>query len=151
MKNFKLFQRGVAAVEFALTMFVLLLIGAGLAEFGRAIWYYDAIVRGTRDAARQLSSVPTSGLAAATAATAAVVVDTATAGGVPDFSSANVTVTCAPAACAAATLPADVTRVTVSASYPLQLGALFPFIVSQKSGSNWSVTLAPHTTMPTMW
>lgn len=145
-------HRGTAAVEFAFTVFVLLMILAGVVEFGRAFWYYDAIVKGTRDAARHLSTIPTSALAGAAAPTAAIVVDAANASLVPDFTSANVSVVCTPISCGAAVQPSDVTRVTVSASYPLTIGALLPFIpTADSTGASWAVTLTPHTTMPYMW
>lgn len=142
----------MAAVEFALTVFILLLLGAGLAEFGRAFWHYEALVKGTRDAARHLSTVPTASLAGALDSTADIVVDAANAGAVPGFSRANVRVVCAPSACAAAVQPSDVTRVTVSASYPLRIGALLPFIAPASGGDGgWNANLAPRTTMPYMW
>jgi len=146
-------QGGVAAVEFAITMFLLLLIGAGLVEFGRAFWFYDAVVKGTRDAARYLSTVPTANLAGVGATTASnIVVQAATAGGVPAFSSANVSISCAPTACGAAVLPSNISSVTVSATYPMSIGGLFPFLVSGSAGrSSFDVTLAPHTTMPYLW
>lgn len=141
-------QAGVAAVEFAFVMIVLLLIGAGIVEFGRAFWYYDAIAKGTRDAARYLSTVPTASLGGAGASAQQMVVSSATAGGVPAFSNANVTISCAPTACAAGVLPTDISSVTVSTQYALGIGTLFPFI---GGGSPTTVTLAPHTTMPYMW
>lgn len=154
-------QRGVAAVEFAAVVFVLLLIGAGLVEFGRALWYYDALAKGTRDAARYLSTVPAASLASESASgptpSKNFVVNAAAAALVPGFTAANVSVACAPTACAAVTLPGNVTEVTVSATFPMTLGALFPFI-SAASGSidapraiAYAVTLAPHTTMPYLW
>lgn len=143
-------QGGIAAVEFALMLFVLLLVGAGLAEFGRALWYYDAIAKGTRDAARHLSTVPTASLGGAVGTSADIVADAASAAAVPGFTSANVGVACAPTACGAALQPTDVTRVTVNASYVLRIGSLFPFI-SSSGAHGWTVTLAPHTTMPYMW
>jgi Flp pilus assembly protein TadG len=45
-------QRGVAAVEFAILLPLLLLIVFGITEFGRALYYYNTIVKATRDAAR---------------------------------------------------------------------------------------------------
>lgn len=45
-------QRGVAAVEFAILLPVLLLIVFGITEFGRALYSYNTIAKGTRDAAR---------------------------------------------------------------------------------------------------
>lgn len=45
-------QRGVAAVEFAILLPLLLLIVFGTTEFGRALYAYNTIVKGTRDAAR---------------------------------------------------------------------------------------------------
>jgi Flp pilus assembly protein TadG len=141
-------QKGVAAVEFAIIMFVLLLIGAGIVEFGRAFWYYDAMLKGTRDAARYLSSVPTANLSGAATTARQMVVGEAVAGGVPAFSTTNVTVSCAPTACAAAVLPTDISSVTVRAQYALGIGAVFPFI---GGGGASTVTLAPHTTMPYLW
>ena len=48
-------MHGVAAVEFALLLFLLLILVAGIVEFGRAFWYYDALAKATRDGARFLS------------------------------------------------------------------------------------------------
>lgn len=151
-------QRGVAAVEFAVLVFVLLLIGAGLVEFGRTLWYYNALAKGTRDAARYLSTVPAGTLASQTATARNIVVQAATAALVPGFSSANVSAVCMPTACASVVQPSDVTQVTVSASFPLSVGALFPFVTSGGDGytfapgaSGNALTLAPHTAMPYMW
>jgi Flp pilus assembly protein TadG len=140
-------QNGVAAVEFAIIMFFLLMIGAGIVEFGRAFWYYNAMLKGTRDAARFLSSVPTANIAAAGSTAQAIVASSATAGGVPAFSNANVTVSCVPTACSAAVAPSDISRVTVRAQYALGIGDVFPFVV----GGGFTVSLAPHTTMPYLW
>src|SRR5574340_1370765 len=89
-------QSGTAAVEFAVVVFVLLLVGAGIVEFGRALWYYDAVAKGTRDAARYMSTVPTPSLGAAQATAQDIVVRAATAAGVAEFAGANVTITCEP-------------------------------------------------------
>lgn len=138
----------MATVEFAVTVFILLLVGAGVAEFGRAFFYYDAVAKGTRDAARHLSTVPVASWAGATSSAQGIVTAAATAGGVPSFGTGNVSVSCAPTACGSS----GVNSVTVSAQYALTLGALFPFIASANAGSNsFAVTLAPHTTMPYMW
>lgn len=45
-------QRGVAAVELALLLPVLLFIVFGITEFGRALYAYNTLVKNTRDAAR---------------------------------------------------------------------------------------------------
>jgi Flp pilus assembly protein TadG len=45
-------QKGVAAIEFAILLPVLLFIVFGITEFGRALYAYNTIVKGTRDAAR---------------------------------------------------------------------------------------------------
>lgn len=47
--------RGVATVEFALVLIPLLLLVVGVAEFGRAIYQYEALTKSTRNAARYLS------------------------------------------------------------------------------------------------
>jgi Flp pilus assembly protein TadG len=49
-------QRGVAAVEFAILMtFILVPLLFGITEFGRAMYQYNTLLKGTRDAARFLS------------------------------------------------------------------------------------------------
>lgn len=142
-------QKGAAAVEFAFLVFLLLVIGAGLVEFGRAMWYYDALAKGSRDAARYLSTVAAGNLGGSGSTTAkSIVADAAAAAGVPEFSSGDVTVSCWPTSCSAVVLPTDVTRVTVSATFPMTLGALFPFLGG--GSASMAVTLAPHTTMPYM-
>jgi Flp pilus assembly protein TadG len=45
-------QRGVAAIEFAILLPLLLFIVFGITEFGRALYAYNTILKGTRDAAR---------------------------------------------------------------------------------------------------
>lgn len=48
-------MRGVAAVEFAIVLIPLVTLLAGVAEFGNAIYQYEALTKATRDAARYLS------------------------------------------------------------------------------------------------
>ncbi|MBP0634437.1 MULTISPECIES: TadE/TadG family type IV pilus assembly protein [unclassified Cupriavidus] len=48
-------RRGVVAVEFAMVLVPLLLLVSGVAEYGRAIYQYNALTKATRDAARFLS------------------------------------------------------------------------------------------------
>ncbi|MGM9486092.1 TadE/TadG family type IV pilus assembly protein [Ideonella sp. YS5] len=48
-------HRGVAAVEFALVLPVLLALAFGASELGRAIYTYNALDKTVRDAARHLS------------------------------------------------------------------------------------------------
>lgn len=50
-------MRGVAAVEFALVLTPLLLIAFGAAEYGRAIYQYNTLVKSVRSAVRILSAV----------------------------------------------------------------------------------------------
>ncbi len=66
-------QSGVAIVEFALTLPLLLLLTMITTEFGRAIYQYNTIVKSVRGAVRYLSSqTPSSALTAdPTAITAA--------------------------------------------------------------------------------
>lgn len=45
-------QRGVAAVETALLTLFLISIAIGVAEFGRAIFYFESLAKGARAAAR---------------------------------------------------------------------------------------------------
>jgi Flp pilus assembly protein TadG len=49
-------QRGVAAVELALVLPLLLAIGFAITEFGRGIYTYNTLAKSARDAARYLST-----------------------------------------------------------------------------------------------
>ncbi|ODV44464.1 pilus assembly protein TadE [Cupriavidus sp. UYMMa02A] len=49
-------QRGVALVEFAITISLLLAICFAVTEFGRAIYTYNTLAKSVRDAARYLST-----------------------------------------------------------------------------------------------
>jgi Flp pilus assembly protein TadG len=48
-------QQGAAAVEMALITFLLVTASAGVAELGRAIYYYDTLAKSARSAARYLA------------------------------------------------------------------------------------------------
>src|SRR5438105_5883676 len=51
----KSLQSGVAIVEFALVLPLLLLLTMTVTEFGRALYQYDILAKAVRDAARYLS------------------------------------------------------------------------------------------------
>lgn len=55
MKTMKIRQRGVALVELALIIPLLLLLTFITTEFGRAMFEYNAVTKATRDAVRYLS------------------------------------------------------------------------------------------------
>ncbi|HJW01849.1 MAG TPA: TadE family protein [Azospira sp.] len=151
-------QRGVAVVEFALVLPVLLLVIAGLAEFGRVIWYYDALAKATRDGARSLSLVTrtdwsdNTARGAALTAAQTLVVNAAAAANLPALASSNVQVQCDSGSgfnnCSS-TFP-NYVRVAV-VNYGVDLGDLFPLITVERNA--WSVTtvsLRPVTAMPYM-
>ncbi len=48
-------QRGIAAVEFAIVLPLLLLLMLATAEFGRAFFQYNALTKAVRDGARYIS------------------------------------------------------------------------------------------------
>lgn len=48
-------QRGIAAVEMAILLIPLVIMTFGMTELGRALYYYNTLSKGTRDAARFLS------------------------------------------------------------------------------------------------
>lgn len=61
-------QKGVAAVELALLLIPLITLVFGISEYGRAIYQYNAIAKGARDAVRYLSqTAPGDGAARSTA------------------------------------------------------------------------------------
>jgi Flp pilus assembly protein TadG len=145
-------QRGGAIVEFAMILALLISIVAGIVEFGRAFWYYDALSKATRNAARTLAVSPPGSLAATGVANARSEVNAAaTSAGVSGFGTSNVSVTCLDAAfntitCSDTTAPAAV-RVSVT-GYAMFLGSTIPFLIG--SDRNYTVNLAPGTTMPYM-
>lgn len=142
-------QHGGAAVEFALILALLISILAGIFEFGRAFWYYDALTKATRDGARLMSVTDTLTIATPGVADAKTLVANAvTAAGVPNFTDGNVEVTCLNATfdddvCANNTAPGGV-RVQI-VGYSMTIGQLIPFLLG--GSSSYTATLSPHTTM----
>lgn len=56
-------QKGVAAIEFAILLPLLLMIAFGITEFGRALYQYNTLVKATRDAARYVMTQNPGGVA----------------------------------------------------------------------------------------
>lgn len=147
-------QRGAAIVEFALVLSLLITLMAGIFEFGRAFWYYDALTKATRDGARLMSVVPNTAIDTGVTAATAQVVNVVTNAGVPDFDADNVSVTCLNAAygeiaCANVSVTPPVAapwgvRVQI-VGYGMTIGQFIPFLIG--ANSNYTATLAPHTTM----
>ncbi len=138
-------SRGAAVVEFAIVLTLMLLITAGIFEFGRAFQYYDALAKATRNGARLMSAAPKATISsvAVTNAKNLVVADANAANLKPLLTAADVVVTCTPAACADGTAPQDV-EVSIS-GYTITIGGVMPFISGTTSYTG--VPLAPHTTM----
>jgi len=141
-------QDGAILIEFALVLTLLLVLMASMFEFGRAFWYYEALAKATRDGARSFTvaskiTINSQGVSAAKT----VVVNAATAAGLPNFSSSNVTVTCLASStyvdttCTDGTAPGGV-RVTIT-GYTIDVGGMVPIIGSAVR----TLTLAPSTTM----
>lgn len=135
-------QKGVAAIEMAVMLPLLILIFTGLVEYGRLMWHYDALAKATRDAARFLADepldsnnkIPVSSISDARN----MVGNAATAAGVEGLVTADdVDVTCVPAGCVTPH------TVTVSVSYPFAIGGWVPVF----GMANINTTLSPHTTM----
>ena len=145
-------QCGSLIVEFALVLTLMISLVAAIIEFGRTFWYYDALSKATRNAARTLSvSNPATIASVSVAAARDVVNQAATDAGVPAFSTANVTVACLDAsmnntACTDGLKPAGV-RVSVT-GYAIFLGAHIPFLLG--GSKTYTVGLLPATTMPYM-
>lgn len=134
-------QKGAAAVEFAIVIGILLLIVSGIVEFGRVLWYYDALTKATRDGARYLS---TSTLPLDTATAKDIVVNAASAANVDDSVSGevvdgNVSISCTPNC----DTPEYVTVAigNPETDYNVTLGGWLPF------AGKATITLQPHTTM----
>lgn len=138
-------QRGAAAVEFALVIIPLLMIVAGIIEFGRTFWYYDALAKSTRDAARYVSNTRVSSTLGVDndvkSDAKAMVVASVDAANVPEFLIDYVDVTCDPADCVSPD------HVTVSITdYPITIGGWIPVVIPT-GARTWNTTLSTATTM----
>ena len=145
-------QVGAVAVEFAFVIVILLLIMAGMVEFGRTFWYADALTKATRDGARVMSSWPIGTISSQGVDMArGITKSSANAASVsPLLVPENVQVQCLNEAfnavtCNDGTAPANV-RVGIT-SFSLNLGQWFPFIGTDGLISIGAIRLAPHTTM----
>jgi len=147
-------MHGVAAVEFALMLFLLLILVAGIVEFGRAFWYYDALTKATRDGARFLSMSRVSTTVALNEdmknSAIAMVKNSVDMARVPGFVEADVTVTCdydtgtgTGTDCATSGYIPQYARVSVA--YPVKIGEWIPFV--SLINAPWNITLSPSTDM----
>ena len=147
-------QQGAAIVEFALVLTLLITLMAGIFEIGRAFWYYDALIKATRDGARLMSMAANSKIEAGVGLAQTRVVNAVSAAGVPGFIADNVAVSCLNAAyavitCANVSVTPPVTppwgvRVQI-VGYTMTIGQFIPFLIG--ANSNYTTTLSPHTTM----
>lgn len=106
-------QRGIAAMELALLMPVLLMLLTFPLFFGRLLWHYSVINRAAQDAARYLSTVPLSDIrnanrAPAVTAVAKAIVDAELGELAPGPDTIGVTVGCDYLQCLGFTTPANV-------------------------------------------
>lgn len=137
-------QHGAAAIELALLLVLLLMFVAGIVEFGRTFWYYDALTKATRDGARYLSNTRVSTLVALDTATQnqakQMVVNAATQAQVPSFTTTDVTVTCEP------NCDAPVYVIVAINAYPMTIGGWIPILMPVGTAT-WATTLSPSTAM----
>lgn len=147
-------QKGVAAVEFALVLVFLLLLVAGIVEFGRAFWYYDALTKATRDGARFLSIADRETFDTFIDDAQTLVANAANAANLnPALTSSQVSVTCLNDSfnvitCGSNAAAPDSVRVAIT-GYSIDIGGMFPFL-SPTGGTSTvysGVALAPQTTM----
>jgi hypothetical protein len=143
-------QKGAVAVEMACISVVMFLLFAGLFEFSRAFWYYNALDKATRDAARFISALPTVtitnsttiGPALSTATDLALI--TANGANVsPVLTASNIEIKCDLASCTGIK-PENITVRIVN--FSVKLGGIVPFI-SVAGGGYGNATLSPSTTM----
>lgn len=148
-------QAGAAAVEFAFVLVIMLLIMAGMVEFGRTFWYADALTKATRDGARLLSNWPIVDINNGVTKAQDLTINSANAANVrPQLlpGDVNVTVECLDSlfnpitvGCSSGTKPANV-RVSIT-GFTVNLGEWFPFIGTDGLITLGDIPLAPHTTM----
>jgi Flp pilus assembly protein TadG len=134
-------QQGVAAVEFAIVLPLLMLILTGMIEYSRLMWHYDALAKATRDAARYLAEEDKPITPAMKNNARSMVADAAAAAGIAGLVPADdVDVDCNPADCV------NPNTVTVSVDFGFTIGGWIP-VIGPLGSTVTDVTLSPHTTM----
>lgn len=152
--------RGAAAVEFALILVLLMTILACVVEGGRVLWFYDALAKSARDAARHMSVINQDDLGKNDSSDNAkdFILKAAQAANLPGLVAGDIAITChrdgVSGACQG--LSADTAKtvktISVSIDYPLTIGELIPFIpVGSGTLGQFEIHLRPETTMPYMW
>lgn len=142
-------QRGVVAIEFSLILIPILMLVTGIIEFGRGFWYYDALAKSTRDAARYLSDTRANTSVALDDTikdkAKQMVVDAASYANVPNFYLNNVVVTCLTQTQDQSNCD-SITYVKVQASYEFTIGGWVP-VYMPIGAKSWTAILSPSTTM----
>ena len=106
-------QAGLAAIEFALILPVLLILGFSVFDFGRVLFQYDTLTKSTRDATRYLAAVVRPPAAAfATDADYTTAVNNAR----------NLALCGTIAACGSSTLVSGLTASNITINYPASVG-----------------------------
>lgn len=145
-------QIGGVVVELAFVIVVMLVMFAGIIEFGRAFWYANALSKATRDGSRLMSTWPSATISSqGVGAARNLVINAANAANVsPPLTTDYVQVDCLNAAftvvgCADGTAPANV-NVTIT-GFSISIGSWLPFIIGPASGNFGDTGLTPHLTM----
>jgi Flp pilus assembly protein TadG len=144
-------QTGVAAIELAILMVPLSFMAFGAAEFGRAIYQYNTLVKSTRDAVRYLSAQAPGNAADVTIARCLAVYGTTDCTGAelaPGLTTAMVTV-CDASLCPAThqavptgTGTINLVTVYIGQTTPFQFKVLVPFVVENLSSLSFNVISA---------
>jgi Flp pilus assembly protein TadG len=140
-------QGGSVLIEMAAVIMLMMVMTAGLIQFGRVFWHYNVVAQATRNAARYLSRVPATELSNATKATAArafaksMVVDAAADANVSLVSTA---VACLPSAVCSGTL----TGTTISTNINIVDSWLTLFDLDSEGNFYDAVSLTSKAIMP---
>jgi Flp pilus assembly protein TadG len=139
-------QGGAVAVEFALVLVLMVMLVAGMVEFGRAFWYLDTLTKATRDGARYLSNVTLNNTNIATAGQK--VVSAVNDAGIAE--TVTVSVSCLDAtfavmsSCTGSTNP-EYIKVSIT-GFTAVIGSWFPILQPSGGVMSFSIFL-PQTTM----
>lgn len=131
MKRHK--QSGVAAVELALIMVPMLVLAFGIVEIGRALNYYNGVVKATRTAARYLTTKDLNGTSPTRAAAIAAAQNLAVCGLMSGCNSTNQLIP-------GLTNPSSQVAVTTTNDVPTGVGTVNLVTVTIGGGGNAAVT-----------
>ena len=142
-------QSGFIAVEFACVAMVLIVMIGWMLQVGRAVWYHNALVKATGNAALYLAQAPDAERLGSATATATNMVVAAAAGAGFNVAAEDVLILCSPSSGTPCVANGNPQRITVVVTHTLT-DNLFPNITGDDidQDPHSIITMRASTSMP---